>query len=70
MCIRDSSCLFLNRPCPPPAKSSANNPPACAGGAGGAWAGGSVLGLKSIGLKFSPPVDISAKNPLAGGWLC
>ena len=60
------SCLFLNRPCPPPAKSSANNPPACAGGAG-AWAGGSVLVLKSLGLKLSPPVDISAKNPLVSG---
>ena len=60
------SCLFLNRPCPPPAKSSANNPPACAGGAGGAWAGGSVLVLKSLGLKLSPPIDISAKNALAG----
>ena len=63
------SCLGLNRPCPPVAKSSANNPPAGAVGLAGAWAGGagSVLGLKSLGLKFCAPVDISAKNPLVCG---
>ena len=56
------SCLGLNRPCPPVAKSSANNPPAGAGLATGAVGAGSVLGLKR-----PAPVDISAKNPLAGG---
>ena len=63
------SCLGLNRRCPPVAKSSANNPPAGAVGLAGAWAGGagSVLGLKSLGLKFCAPVDISAKNPLFCG---
>ena len=59
------SCLFLNRPCPPPSKSSANNPPACAVGLAGGAVGGAVGG--AIGLKRPVPVDISAKNPLAGG---
>ena len=66
------SCLFLNRPCPPPAKSSANNPPAGAGGLAGAvgLAGGAVggaVGAGSVGLKRPAPVDISAKNPLVCG---
>jgi len=62
------SCLFLNRPCPPPAKSSANNPPAGAGGLAGAvgLAGGAVGG-GAVGLKCPAPVDISAKNPLVCG---
>jgi len=73
------SCLFLNRPCPPPAKSSANNPPAgavglaggavgLAGGAVGAGAvGAGAVGAGAIGLKRPVPVDISAKNPLVCG---
>ena len=66
------SCLYLNRPCPPPAKSSANNPPAGAGGLAGAvgLAGGAVggaVGAGSVGLKRPAPVDISAKNPLVCG---
>ena len=62
------SCLFLNRPCPPPSKSSANNPPAVAGGLAGAvgLAGGAVGG-GAVGLKCPAPVDISAKNPLVCG---
>ena len=60
------SCLFLNRPCPPPSKSSANNPPAVAGGLAGAvgLAGGAV-GAGAVGLKRPAPVDISALKPLS-----
>ena len=63
------SCLFLNRPCPPPAKSSANNPPAGAVGLAGGAVGlaGGAVGAGAVGLKRPAPVDISAKNPLVCG---
>ena len=64
------SCLGLNRPCPPVAKSSANNPPAGAVGLAGAWAGGAGLAggaVGAVGLKRPAPVDISAKKTLVCG---
>ena len=63
------SCLFLNRPCPPPAKSSANNPPAGAVGlaTGAVGLAGGAVGGGAVGLKCPAPVDISAKNPLVCG---
>ena len=63
------SCLGLNRPCPPVAKSSANNPPAGAVGlaTGAVGLAGGAVGAGAVGLKRPAPVDISAKNPLVCG---